>query len=213
MYNNAYIQLNQNHYNQIIQNQFSQNINQNYGNNYLNRQQNYKINTLYKINQFNNQFQIQNFKNLNNNYPNYYQNNHYISNNNIQFNNNNNTHQNNINHYKQHNHNHNLTIHHPNQFTIKNNNEKNIDKVECNIKKECDTGYAKSIPEDINDKLYNSIVKIILNNGLKATGFFMKIKINREIKCLFTCKHVIGQNDINNKININLYYDKKDKEN
>ena len=216
MYNNAYNQLNSNHYNQIIQNQFIPYINQNYGNNYLNQQQNYNINNLYTINQnqLNNQIQIQNFKNLNNNYPYYYQNNHYIPNNNIQFNNNNNTHQNNINHYKQHNHNQNLTIHHPNQFTIKKNNEKNnIYKDKIHIKEECDTNHAKLIPENINDKLYNSIVKIILNNGIKATGFFMKIKINREIKCLFTCKHVIGQNDFNNKININLYYGKKDKEN
>ena len=69
-----------------------------------------------------------------------------------------------------------------------NKNNKNIYKVETNIKNECDTDHAKGIPEEISDKLYNSIVKIKLNNGLNATGFFMKIKIKeKEMKYLFTC--------------------------
>ena len=85
-------------------------------------------------------------------------------------------------------------------------------------KEECDTKHAKPITEDISETLYNSIVRIELTNSINksinATGFFMRIKINKnkEIKCLFTCKHVISDNDINNKIVINLYYGKQNKE-
>ena len=89
----------------------------------------------------------------------------------------------------------------------------NIYKNKSNIRKEVDPGFGKTIPEDIIDKLYNSIVNIKLNNGLNATGFFMKIKIKeKEMKCLFTCQHVITQDNINNKITINIYYGKKNKE-
>jgi hypothetical protein len=53
---------------------------------------------------------------------------------------------------------------------------------------ECDTKHADPIPESLNDKLYNSIVRIeITEKGRRATGFFMKIKINnKEMKFLFT---------------------------
>ena len=42
---------------------------------------------------------------------------------------------------------------------------------------------------------------------------FFKIKINnKKIKYLMICKHVISNDDINNKMIINLYYYEKDKE-
>ena len=78
---------------------------------------------------------------------------------------------------------------------------------------ECDTYHAKPIPESINDKLYNSIVKIKTNYGLIGTGFFMKIEINRNIsKFLFTCNHIISENNIRNKNLINIIYGKKGQE-
>ena len=53
------------------------------------------------------------------------------------------------------------------------------------------------------NKLNNSIVKIefinSINRIIKETGFFMRIKTNnKEMKCLFTCKHVISDKDKNN---------------
>ena len=80
-------------------------------------------------------------------------------------------------------------------------------------KKECNTNHANTIPESVSDKIYNSIVKIKLDSKLIATGFFMKINKNdKEMKCLFTCNHAISDNDINNKIIINISYGKKGKE-
>ena len=88
-----------------------------------------------------------------------------------------------------------------------------MSKICENVKNECDTLHADSIPESVSDKIYNSIVKIQLDSGLKATGFFMKIKMNDKImKCLFTCRHVISENDINNKIIIDIFYGKKGEE-
>ena len=41
----------------------------------------------------------------------------------------------------------------------------------------------------------------------------MRIKINnKEKKCLFTCKHIISDEDINNNKIINLYFDENNKE-
>ena len=229
MYNNSYNQLNQNQYYQINQNKFIPNINQNFGNIYPNQQQNYNLNNIIQLNSnqnlYNNQTKIQNFQ-----IPNTNQNHHQIIsqnnpqnqilNNNIQFINNNNNlnninynnipflFQNNINQNIQNNNNKQILI---NNIPFKNNN--NIYKVETKIKNECDTDHAKGIPEKIIDKLYNSIVKIKLNNGLNATGFFMKIKIKeKEMKCLFTCQHVISQDNIKNKITFNVYYGKNDNE-
>ena len=72
---------------------------------------------------------------------------------------------------------------------------------------QCDTNHSNTIPESTSDKIYNSIVKIKLNSGVKATGFFMKINIkDKQMKCLFTCNHVISEKDINNKIIIYIYY-------
>ena len=81
------------------------------------------------------------------------------------------------------------------------------------INNECNRKYEDSIPKIISEKLYNSIVKIKLNNGMNATGFFMKMKMNnKKMNCLFICSNVISDNDIKNKIIINIYYGKKGKE-
>ena len=86
-----------------------------------------------------------------------------------------------------------------------------------NVENECNTKCVDPIPESIKDKLYKSIVKIelinITNKRIYATGFFMRIKIyNKEKKCLFSCKHIISDKDINNNIIINLYFDENNKE-
>ena len=74
------------------------------------------------------------------------------------------------------------------------------------------------VPERIIKKLYNSIVNLRFKNtknkDVYATGFFMLIKLkNKNGKYLFTCKHVISDEDIENKIIIDLYYGEKEKEN
>ena len=86
--------------------------------------------------------------------------------------------------------------------------------VDSNAKHECDTNHAKPAPESIIKQLFNSIVKIKFINSnkdsLNATGFFMLIKIKKEVvKCLLTCKHVISIDDINNKKIVNLFYGEK----
>ena len=223
MYNNLYNK------NQCFQNHFP-NINQNYfQNNYQNQQQNQNINNIIQIqnqNQLNNVIQAQNNQNSIN-YQNYYpilkQNipQYYIWNNSNQLINANNIFNNlipfnnNINNNlilnplikNQNNNQNNLT----NQFVNKNNINNNNHYIN-KIKDECDTGHAKPISESVIEKLYNSIVRIKLDNKF-ATGFFMKFKIKKkEVKCLFTCNHVISQNDINKKKNIKIYYGKKGKE-
>ena len=98
-----------------------------------------------------------------------------------------------------------------NQFVNKNNINNNNPQIN-KIKDECYIGHAKPISESVIEKLYNSIVRIKLDNKF-ATGFFMKFKIKKkEMKCLFTCNHVISQNDIDKKIIIKIYYGKKGKE-
>ena len=73
--------------------------------------------------------------------------------------------------------------------------------------------YANYAPLTNIKKLINSIVKIRLDNGKNATGFFMIIELkNKEMKCLFTSSQVISDDDINNKITINIYCDGKNKE-
>ena len=193
MYNNSNNQLNQKQHYQIKYNQFIQNIKHNFGNMYPNQQQNYNLKNIYKNNPQNQ-----------------------ILNNNIQF-------INNYNNLNNRNYNNISSSFHNNQFTVKDNtkvnnqlisnkinNKENIYNNKSNIIKEVNPGFGKTIPENISDKLYNSIVNIKLNNGLNATGFFMKIKTKeKEMKCLFTCQHVISEGDINNKITIDLYYGKK----
>ena len=77
---------------------------------------------------------------------------------------------------------------------------------------EYDTKHAAYIPEDESDTLYNSIVKIILNDT-HGTGFLMKINIKEKtINCLLTCNHVINEENINKKEIIEIYYGKINQE-
>ena len=51
------------------------------------------------------------------------------------------------------------------------------------LKKEANTRHADAIPESAIKKLYNSIVRIKVNNT-EGTGFFMKIQLGlREMRC------------------------------
>ena len=78
---------------------------------------------------------------------------------------------------------------------------------------ESDTKHGSLIPENASDILYNSIVKIIMSNNIQGTGFFIKIKANKkEIKCLFTCNHVIGKKNIDSKEIFDVFYGKINKE-
>ena len=72
------------------------------------------------------------------------------------------------------------------------------------IIKEVDTN-GSSIPESASKKIFNSIVKIKINDE-RGTGFFMKIKIKNkyDLKFLLTCNHVISKKHLNLKIDI--YY-------
>ena len=63
---------------------------------------------------------------------------------------------------------------------------------------------GSSIPESISKQIFNSIVKIKINNQ-KGTGFFMKIKIkNKVLKFLLTCNHVISKKHLN--LIIDIYF-------
>ena len=85
-------------------------------------------------------------------------------------------------------------------------------KLKNPFKKEADTHHSDTIPESIIKKLNNSIVRIRIIN-IKGTGFFMKIKLNlREMRCLFTCFHVIKDDYINDEMAIDIYYGEKNKE-
>ena len=85
----------------------------------------------------------------------------------------------------------------------------NNDNNDNGIQKEVKTGYGESVPETIIDTLFNSIVRIIIKNKV-GTGFFMKFTINNKTMiCLFTCHHVIEQQDIENERNIFIFYGKK----
>ena len=69
------------------------------------------------------------------------------------------------------------------------------------------TGHASPIPESASDKIYNSIVKIILKNGHFATGFLMKLTIkNNQLKYLITNNHVIPQTKIDSEEEIHIFY-------
>ena len=70
-------------------------------------------------------------------------------------------------------------------------------------KNESVTKYEDSILKRVSDKIYNSIVKIKINNVIKSTGFFMKMK-SKIMKSLFVFNNVISDNDIKNKILINI---------
>ena len=70
------------------------------------------------------------------------------------------------------------------------------------------TGHT-SIPEIISDKLYNSIVKIKINDTY-GTGFFMKIDKKYIKRCLLTCSHIITQDLIDLKEDMEIFYGKGD---
>lgn len=64
------------------------------------------------------------------------------------------------------------------------------------------------ISEDGRKKLNNSIAKIQIN-GRNGTGFFMKFEINKDTKYfLITLNQIISQEQIDSKINIDLFYDR-----
>lgn len=77
---------------------------------------------------------------------------------------------------------------------------------------EVNSKHGPFIPESISDKLFNSIVKIEINNFI-GTGFFIKFQINQKnIYCLLTCEHVISQSNVNKKDSFIIYYGKKNEE-
>ena len=80
-----------------------------------------------------------------------------------------------------------------------------------NAKNESDTKHAPFIPESSSDKLYNSIVRIEINDiNIKGTGFFLKMNINdNNIHFLITCNHIITNNLINSKNEILIYFGKQ----
>ena len=81
---------------------------------------------------------------------------------------------------------------------------------------EVDTVHGAQIPESASDKLYNSIVRIeikVEEGTAKGTGFFMKSQIKgKEYKFLCTNYHVVSQQFVDSKIEISIYYGKKNKE-
>ena len=80
------------------------------------------------------------------------------------------------------------------------------------MKNEADTKHASFISETASDAIYNSIVRIEIQNKW-GTGFFLKKQIQNEFKYfLITCEHVITKYDVNSKIPIQLYYGKKSNE-
>ena len=76
---------------------------------------------------------------------------------------------------------------------------------------EITVNYSAYIPESLSDKLYNSIAKIQTNNKDIATGFFMKININKKLyHFLITYGQIFqkGKNDLE----IIIIYGKKNNE-
>lgn len=65
---------------------------------------------------------------------------------------------------------------------------------------------------DIN-KLSKSVCKIIIiNNGYFGTGFFIKLeRKNRPFYCLISCEHVLKEQFIKEKYEIQIYYDQDNK--
>ena len=77
---------------------------------------------------------------------------------------------------------------------------------------EINTKHASHIPESSVDKLFNSIVKIQINESI-ATGFFMKLNINnKQYHFLLTCNHVINEKLISEESIFEIFYGKIDKE-
>ena len=77
---------------------------------------------------------------------------------------------------------------------------------------EVNTLHAKIIPESVSDRIYNSIVRIEIENST-GTGFFVKLNIkNKIMNCLLTCHHVINQNYVDQNKTFYIYYGKKNNE-
>ena len=75
------------------------------------------------------------------------------------------------------------------------------------------TNHANLITEGASDILYNSIVKIRIQEKIIGTGFFMKIKTNEKFNYyLLTCNHVIDERYINSKDIIDIFFGKMNKE-
>ena len=75
------------------------------------------------------------------------------------------------------------------------------------------TNHAAGIPESASKKLYNSIVRIEVENSIAGTGFFIKLKIKeKERFYLVTCQHVIKEEYVRKKKKIRFYYGEYDNE-
>ena len=67
------------------------------------------------------------------------------------------------------------------------------------------------VDREIANKLYNSMTKIKINDNIQ-TGFFMNICTNDKKNFLLTCGRNISEKQIQNKIDIDLFYGNDDKE-
>ena len=95
---------------------------------------------------------------------------------------------------------------------------------ELNIN-EVDTNHAVYIPESKTNKIFNSITKIIMEDGT-GTGFFMKLKLENKysigvcrhfdgldtVYFLVTCEHVVQKKDVDSKETIKICYGKINEE-
>ena len=75
------------------------------------------------------------------------------------------------------------------------------------IENEKDTGHSKAISLKTLLKVSKSICKIIVsynNENWNGSGFFLKLKLNREINCLLANFHIISQNIVGAKSNITI---------
>ena len=71
---------------------------------------------------------------------------------------------------------------------------------------------AFHIPESASDVIYNSLVRIEIDNCI-GTGFFIIFNIKQKIiRCMLTCSHLISLNHINKGDKFNIYYGKKNQE-
>lgn len=81
------------------------------------------------------------------------------------------------------------------------------------IQDEVDTKHAPQIPKSALKKIFNSIAKIKINFGKKefyGTAFFLRTKIkNEDYYFLVTNYHIIGQDQVNSKALITIYYGDK----
>jgi hypothetical protein len=82
---------------------------------------------------------------------------------------------------------------------------------------EVDTNHAPQIAISAQETIFKSIARIKTNLEKKkpsyGTGFFMKTRIkNVEYHFLVTCYHVVGQEQVNSKKKIAIYYGNKNEE-